>query len=125
MNYLFAPLSVTQRQRIFREIVDLIGDGSRLELFHDLGALSAKLARFGKPEILIVLAVGKEEMPEVISLRERIPETVFIIVLSDENPRTIARAISLKPRFVGVMNDDLNKIVPLVEKLVRRQACGG
>ena len=121
MNYIYAPESVAERESIFREVVDVIGDENRLEMFRDIDGFSARLRRFNSPEIIIVLAVGKGEMPSLISLRDIFRDAAIIIILSDEEPNTITTAMRMRPKFLGVMNDDLDKIVPVVHKLVRKK----
>ena len=68
MNYLLAPESVAERQTVFRELKEAIGPDSRLEMFPDVAGFSARLRRFNNPEIIVILAVGKENMPNLLSL---------------------------------------------------------
>jgi hypothetical protein len=119
MNYLFAPESVAERQTIFRELGEAIGPDSRLEMFPDFAGFSARLRRFNNPEIIVMLAVGKKEMPGILSLCDRMRDAAIIIMLSDEEKDTVTSAIRLRPKFIGAMNGDLEKIVPIVEKLIR------
>ena len=119
MNYLFAPESVAERQTIFRELKEAIGPDSRLEMFPDVAGFSARLRRFNNPEIIVMLAVGKENMPSILSLFELIRDAAVIIMLSDEEKETITSAIRLRPKFIGTMDGDLEKIVPIVKKLIR------
>jgi hypothetical protein len=121
MNYLYAPQSVAQRQRIFRDIGDAIGDKSRLKMFEDIDGVSARLRQFNNPEIIVMLAVGKNDMPDIMSLRELFHDAAVIIMLSDEEPNTITSAIRMRPKFLGIMDGDLDKIVPIVKKLVRKK----
>jgi hypothetical protein len=119
MNYLFAPESVAERQTVFRELKEAIGPDSRLEMFPDVAGFSARLRRFNNPEIIVILAVGKENMPNLLSLFDLIRDAAVIIMLSDEEKETVASAIRLRPKFIGTMDDDLEKIVPIVKKLIR------
>ena len=119
VNYLFAPESVAERQTIFREIGVAMGPDSRLEMFSDIAGFSARLRRFNNPEIIVILAVGKKEMPDILSLCNLIHDAAVIIMLSDEEKDTVTSAIRLRPKFLGVMDGDLEKIVPIVEKLTR------
>jgi hypothetical protein len=119
MNYLFAPESVAERHTIFRELGEAIGPDSRLEMFPDIVGFEARLRRFNNPEIIVILAVGKEEMPGILSLFDLIRDAAVIIMLSDEEKDTVTSAIRLRPKFLGAMDVDLEKIVPIVEKLIR------
>ena len=121
MNYLFAPESVAERHTIFRELGEAIGPDSRLEMFPDFAGFSARLRRFNNPEIIVMLAVGKTDMPDILSLVDLIRDAAIIIMLSDEDKDTVTSAIRLRPKFMGAMKSDLHKIVPIVEKLIQRK----
>lgn len=122
MNYLYAPKSVATRNRIFREIGDAIGDKGRLEIFDKMDGVLKRLKRFNNPEIIVMLAIGKRDMPNIIALQESLRDAAVIIMLSDEDPSTINEAIRLRPKFLGMMDGDLDKIVPIVKKLVQKKA---
>jgi hypothetical protein len=119
MNYLFAPESVAERQTIFRELGEAIGPDSRLEMFPDIAGFSARLRRFNNPEIIVMLAVGKKDMPKILALCDLIRDAAIIIMLSDQEKDTVTAAIRLRPKFIGAMNGDMENIVPIVEKLIR------
>ena len=119
MNYLFAPESVTERQTIFRELGEAIGPDCRLEMFPDFAGFSARLRRFNNPEIIVMLAVGKEDMSNILSLFDLIRDSAIIIMLSDDGKEMVTSAIRLRPKFIGTMDGDLEKIVPIVKKLIR------
>ncbi len=119
MNYLFAPESVAERQTIFRELGEAIGPDSRVEMFPDIAGFSARLRRFNNPEIIVMLAVEKKNMPGILSLCDLIHDAAVIIMLSDEEKYTATSAIRLRPKFIGSMDSDLGKIVPIVKKLIR------
>jgi DNA-binding NarL/FixJ family response regulator len=121
MNYLYAPESVPDRKHLFRRILDAIGDDNRLEMFHDLDGISARLRRFNNPEIVILLAVGKGEMSTIMTLFDLFRDAAVIIMLSDDEPETITSAMRLKPKFLGNMTDDLDTIVPTIEKLIQKR----
>jgi DNA-binding NarL/FixJ family response regulator len=118
MNYLYAPRSVATRNRIFREIGDAIGDKSRLEIFDMMAGVLKRLKRFDNPEIVIMLAIGKKDVPNLIALRESLRDAAVIIMLSDEDSSTRTEAVRMRPKFLGMMDGDLDKIVPIVKKLV-------
>lgn len=121
MNYLYAPRSVAQRQSLFSEVKEALGeDEHRLELLQDLDVFSEKLSQINNhPELVILLDIGKKNLTDIIALRTLIRDTSVIIMLSDEAPSTVSTAIRMRPRFLGVMNDDLEKIVPVVKKIMR------
>ncbi len=88
---------------------EAIGPDSRLEMFPYIAGFSARLRRFNTPEIIVMLAVGKEDMPDILSLCDLIRDAAVIIMLSDEENDTVTSAIRLRPTFIGAMDGDLGK----------------
>jgi hypothetical protein len=109
MNYLLAPESVAGRQTIFRELGEAMGPNSQLKMFQDIAGFSERLRESNNPEIIVMLAVGKAEMPTILSLGDLIRDAAVIIMLSDEEKDTVTSAIRLRPKFIGAMNGDLKK----------------
>jgi hypothetical protein len=124
MNYLYAPKTVITRNRIFREMGDAIGDRNRLEIFDKIDGVLKRLKRFNNPEIVVMLAIHKKDMPNLIALQESLRDAALIIMLSDQDSSMITEAIRLRPKFLGTMDGDLDKIVPIVKKLVQKKMNG-
>ena len=119
MNYLFAPESVAERQTILQELGEAIGPDSPLEMFQDIAEFAATLRRLNNPEIIVMLDIGKDGMPNILSLFDLFRNAAIIIMLSDEENETITSAIRMRPKFIGATDGDLGKIVPVVKKLIR------
>jgi DNA-binding NarL/FixJ family response regulator len=103
---------------------DAIGDKSRLEIFDEIDGVLKRLKRFNNPEIVVMMAIGKKDMPNIIALQDSLRDAAIIIILSDEEPNTINEALRLRPKFLGMMDGDLDKIVPIVKKLVHKKMNG-
>ncbi|MBN2526226.1 MAG: hypothetical protein JXR76_07520 [Deltaproteobacteria bacterium] len=121
MNYLVAPESVAERQAIFRQLAEALGPNDRLEMVSDFVEFHAKIARFSNPEIIVMLAVGKNDMANLPSIGVVIRDAAIIIMLSEYEQNLVSSAIRLRPKFIGVMDEDLEKIVPIVKKIVQTQ----
>jgi hypothetical protein len=120
MNYLYAPEYVAERQNIYRNLYATIGNENRLAMFKDIKGLSERLKNFNNPEIIIFLGVKWTDLPGMISIKELFLDAALIILLSDDDQETLDMAISLRPKFVGMMNEDLDKVTPIVERLVQK-----
>jgi hypothetical protein len=121
MNYLYAPESVAERQNIYRDLYEAIGNENRLAMFKDIKGLSERLKNFDNPEIITLLGVKWTDLPNIIAIKGLFLDAALIILLSDEDQETLDMAISLRPKFVGMMNGDLDKITPIVRKLVQKR----
>ena len=120
MNYLYAPATLTEKRRIYLELCDVIGDENRLELFDALHRMSARLRRFGNPEIVILLGVTSKDLPSIVSIKEIFLDTELIILIADGDQSSFDTAIRLKPKYIGMINGDLDKVVPVVKKLLQK-----
>ena len=118
MNYLYAPESFTAREKIYKELCKAIGNENRLAMFADIKGLSARLRSFNNPEIVTFLSVKLVDMPSITAIRELFRDAAFIILLSDGDQTAFDMSIRLNPKFVGMMKEDLDKIEPIVKKLV-------
>ena len=121
MNYLYAPKSVIELQNIYEDLSKVIGSENRLAMFHDINRLSARLKNFNNPEIIILLAVKNIDLPGIITIKKLFLDAAIIVLLSDEDQATFDLAIRLKAKFVGMMNSDMDKIRPIVQKLIQKK----
>ena len=120
MNYLYAPEFVIERQSIYQELYSTIGNENRLAMFKDLKGLSTRLKSFDNPEIIIFLGVKWTVLKNIVAIKELFLDAALIILLSEDDQETLDAAISLRPKFVGMMTEDLDKITPIIERLVRK-----
>lgn len=124
MNYLYAPENVPERQHIYRDLYETIGNENRLAMFKDLGVLSARLRSFDNPEIITFVGVRWTDLHQIIAIKDLFLDASLIILLSDDNQETLDMALSLRPKFVGLMKDDVDKITPIVKRLVEKNRRG-
>ena len=61
------------------------------------------------------------DLPEIISIKELFLDAALIILLYDDDQETLDKAISLRPKFVGTMTEDLDKVTPIIKKLVQKR----
>ena len=119
MNHLFAPECVKERQAIFCNLCDALAPNGRLEMSQDLDEFSTRLTQLNTPEIVIMLAVEKRDMPAINSLFDLIRDASILVLLAEDDVDTVKSVIRLRPKFVGTMVKDIEKLVPIVKKLIR------
>lgn len=124
MNYLYAPENVLERQRVYQELYETIGNENRLAMFKDLSGLSARLRSFDNPETITFIGVRWTELSSIIAIKELFLDAALIILLSDDNQEALDMAISLRPKFVGLMREDLDKISSIIKRLVGKNRRG-
>ena len=121
MNYLYAPESVIELQSIYQDLYKVIGSENRLAMFHEIKGLSARLKNFNNPEIIILLSVKKHDLLNIIAIKDLFLDAAVILLLSDEDQAMFDLAICLRAKYVGVMNGDIDKIIPIVQKLIQKK----
>jgi hypothetical protein len=121
MNYLYIPDYVAERQYIYRDLYEAIGNENRLAMFKDIKGLSDRLKNFDNPEIITFLGVKWTDLLEIISIKELFLDAALIVLLYDDDQETLDKAISLRPKFVGTMSEDLDKVTPIIKKLVQKR----
>ena len=125
MNYLYAPKSVIELQSVYQDLYQglckVIGSENRLAMFHEIKGLSARLKNFNNPEIIILLAVKKHDLLNIIAIKDLFLDAAVILLLSDEDQATFDLAIRIRAKYVGMMNGDMDKIIPIVQKLTKKR----
>jgi hypothetical protein len=121
MNYLFAPESVVERQTIFRQWTDALESDDRLQMYWNFDTFAERLRTFNNPEIIVMMGIGKSEIENLIALSDLIRDAAIIVLLSAEETSTAELAIRLRPKFIGTVRDDLEKVMPIVQKIIQNQ----
>ena len=119
MNYLFAPESVVERQTIFRQWTDALASDDRLRMYPDFDTFAERLRLFNNPEIIVMIGIGKCEIENLIALSDLIRDAAIIVLFSSDDTSAAELAIRLRPKFIGTVRDDLEKVMPIVQKIIQ------
>ena len=122
MHCLFASPSLGSEPPLLAEIVAAIGTDAQLETFRDVKEFSERLHRHNGPGILILLAADAGDLALLCQDRELLVRADVILLVPDHAPDTIARAHSLRPRYLGLTECDQDKVLPVLNQLLRRRA---
>ncbi|MBN2716740.1 MAG: hypothetical protein JXX14_12880 [Deltaproteobacteria bacterium] len=121
MNYLFAPESIAERQTVLKQLTEALEPNHRLEMFSEFDSFSARLRLYNNPQIIVMLGVEKKDIENLLSLSELIKDAAIIILHSEDSEATVKLSIRLRPKFIGHLDTDLEKIIPIVKKLIQNQ----
>ena len=103
------------------EIAAAFGVDAQLETFRDVERFSERLSHHNGPGILILLAAEAGDLERLCENRESLLRGDVILLVPNDAPDTIARAHSLRPRYLGIADCDLDKIVPVLNHLLRKR----
>lgn len=119
MNYLFARETVVEGQTIFRQWTEALEPDSRLQLFRIFDAFAERLRTFNNPEIIVMIGVDKIDIENLIGLSDLIRDAALIVLLSIDETSTVELARLLRPKFIGTVKDDMEKVMPVIQKLIQ------
>ena len=121
MHYLFASKSLGPQTQLLAQIAATIGDGGELEAFRDVEHFSARLHRHNGPAIVILLAANGEDLARLSDERSAFLWADVVLLVPDQAADTIATAHLLRPSFLGGTDSDLDKIVPVLKRLLEKR----
>ena len=122
MHYLFASESLGQLARLIAEITDAIGGDGQIEKHRNVERFSARLRRHNRPEIMILLAAERPDLVRLSAYRELILDADVILLVPDGAADTVTMAHTLRPNYLGCTDSDLDKIVPVLRRLLQKRA---
>lgn len=114
----FMPLKDDTEGTLNRMIEDLKVSND-LEIYRSIESLSERLCQPGKDELVaVIMAVSREVLREVVSIKELLSSLKFILVLPDREDETIAQGHMLRPRFVTYADSDPVEIHAVINKMI-------
>lgn len=107
-------------ERLFR-VIGLMLPENKFELNRSINDLSQWLRQpVFNPTIAILLASCREDLQEMLSIRELLDNTKVILILPDANPDTVAKGHMLRPRFLSYCNSDFIDVAAVLRWMIRR-----
>ena len=121
MHYVLASQSFGEQAQLFAQITEAVGGDGRLEIYRDVADFSARLRRRNRPEIMILLLSDGRDLTALDAVREILVEADVILLVSGDAEDTIAAAHSLRPRYLGRIDSDLDRVVSVLRKLLQKR----
>ncbi len=105
-----------------RSLIDIlrgIGDEKEHECHHTLESIAARLrqpmVRFDS--LLILCPANGYELTQLTSIGHLLRDMRVIVLLPDEEGKTISEGHMLRPRYVGYADGNLNDVAAVVRKM--------
>jgi len=90
-----------------------------LKIYRTLEGLSERLHRPVDPETIVVIVAGsREKLSEISPLRRILGDIRTVVVVSDQEPATVALAHQLRPRFLTYVNGDFDDLAAVLQKMI-------
>ena len=121
MHYLFASESVGERASLFARFTEEVGAGGQLKIYRSVSELSARLRQQNRPEIIVLLLSDSRDLASLNADRELLVEADVILLVQDDGEDTTSAAHSLRPRYLGRIDGDLDTVISVFRNLLRRR----
>jgi hypothetical protein len=90
-----------------------------LVVHRTLESFSSDLGKFRGGEVIaIVVAASKEELADIVSIKDLLVNRRVLLVLPDLDEETVARGHALRPRFVSHIHGNLGEVAAVLKKMI-------
>ncbi len=99
--------------------IESVVSGQDLEIQRSIKDLSKRLNRFPRNiDLAVLFAASKDQLSELLSLRELLYDVRIILILPDRGRETISKGHLLRPRFLGYADGDLTDVIAVLSKML-------
>jgi len=103
-------------------IIEGLGINEKIEIYRNIDSLNKRLRKATYDiDISILIAPNKEQLTEVILIKEEFRDTKIILILPDSESDTISRGHELYPRFVSYIDSDFKEVGAVLEKMIKNK----
>jgi hypothetical protein len=118
--YLYSSEMEGKGKDIQRMMEDLQLD-NRLSVIRSVDILSQKLKEpWEQKPILVILASTKDELLDLVSIRERLYPVRLILILPDAEEGTISLAHRLRPNYLTYVHRNIEELRVVLERMMER-----
>lgn len=92
---------------------------SQIEIHQSIGGFSASLGRPSRdPGVAVILLKNRDDFRELLLIGTLLRRFRVLLVLPDQDPETIARGHTLRPRFMSHADGEFSDVVQVLEKML-------
>jgi hypothetical protein len=104
-----------------QRVIEMNFPRKHIEVCRSMEALSQQLSQ-PIPELLIVvlLTASRQELSEIIMLKDLLLDRRIILVLPDDEPETAFLGHMLRPRFITYRNSDYSDVSIVLGRMIKR-----
>jgi hypothetical protein len=101
-----------------RKVVEMAVSKKNIEWHRSIKSLSDRLHKpIFDANVAVLSAASKKDLDEIICLGDVLRDMKIVLILPDNDPDTIAKAHTLRPRFITWSNSDFKDIGNVVKRL--------
>ena len=106
-------------ERLHR-LLEAVFPGQKSEIIRTISDLSARLLQPLKyhPNVAILVSKSKDELSELLSIRDLFDDVRIILVLPDRERDTVSKGHILRPRFLTYIDSHFLEIAAVLNKIL-------
>ena len=102
------------------QTVDTVVSGENVKIYWTIDGLSRRLRQPRKDvNLAILLASFKQDLVDLLSIRDLQSDMKIILILPDSDPETVAKGHMLRPRFLTYCDSDFVDVAAVLSLMVR------
>jgi len=91
----------------------------KFELCRSIEEFSQRLRQpIFNPTIAVILALSREELQAIISIRHLLEDTKIILIVPDTNPDTMKKGHTLRPRYLTNCESDYVDVAAVLKRML-------
>ena len=120
MTLLIYSTETDDAEQRLRRVIELLLPEKKLKFYRSINDLSCELRQpVFKQRIVIIMTSSRDELEDILSIRQLLEDTKIILIAPDANANTLARGHTLRPRFLSTCNSDFVDIAAVLAKMIR------
>lgn len=119
MNLIFYGTETDEPGKRLQRVLEAVVPEKKREICRTIEGLCQRLRRpVDDLDIAVLLAASREELSDILSIRDLLTDIRVILVLPDRADDTIAKGHTLRPRFFTYADSDFVEIAAVLSKML-------
>jgi len=112
-----SPGNVSQ-EKLLHHVLPQLAD-RQVEIYHSIRKLAQRLRQPMKGDMVgLFIAASHEELAEILSMHPLLRHMKIVLILPDKSESSISKGHSLRPRYLGYIEDDFRDVTAVLGKMV-------
>ncbi len=115
----YIPAAEADAGKRLLRIVETIVPGERINIHRTIQGFSGRFMRpTAEPMIAVIFISSREDLGEIIAMRDLLQEIPLVLILPDNDRDMVAKAHSLRPRFLTYTDSDAREVSGVLSRMM-------
>lgn len=121
MNVLLYTKMLEGPGKQLQAVIETLVQEKGREIYRTVDSLSRRLRRPKNcPTIAVILTASREDLIDILSIRDLLCDIRTILILPDRKEDTIAKGHIMRPRFLSYIDSDLGDVAIVLAKMLHQ-----